>query len=216
MWYNENSSSVVRAPRAITVGGIQHPPAIFRKWSKEKLEEIGIYSVEVARVDSRYYKSGKEVYTKKDRRKPDGTYAGGADYYEVSYETTEKDPEGLKESIKESVRSQIGSLLSPSDWRVIRAQETGDTLRADWAQYRSDVRAFGNALEVEVDALVTLADVIAFQNSPVQEDRYVSTYDEEGVEVIGPDYETVDRVVNKAQYGWPTAPDAEVDPYAVV
>ena len=45
--------------------------------------------------------------------------------------------------------------------------------------------------------------------------RYTSTYDAEGVETIGPGTESVNRNVDKVTFGWPSAPDAEVDPYHV-
>ena len=79
MWYSETQSLVIKTPRAITVDGVEHPSAIFRKWSEEELEEIGIYSLEIVTPASRYYDTGAENFEKKSRRNPDGTYAGGAD-----------------------------------------------------------------------------------------------------------------------------------------
>ena len=49
----------------------------------------------------------------------------------------------------------------------------------------------------------------------MQEERYLSTYDDEGNETIGPETETVTRTVDKTYWGWPEAPDAEADPYHV-
>ena len=65
------------------------------------------------------------------------------------------------------------------------------------------------------EAFASVQAVKNFQNHEVQEERKVSTYDDDGNETIGPETETVTRTVDKTYWGWPTAPDAEVDPYHV-
>lgn len=44
------------------------------------------------------------------------------------------------EAAKASVRSQRDTLLSQSDWRVIKAQETGTAMSAEWVTYRQALR----------------------------------------------------------------------------
>jgi len=83
----------------------------------------------------------------------------------------------------------------------------------EWKTYRSEVRRHGNALEAGIEAFASLDAIKNFQNHAVQEERKVSTYDDEGVETIGPKTETHDRTVDKTYWGWPEAPDAKVDPY---
>jgi hypothetical protein len=98
---------------------------------------------------------------------------------------------------------------------VIREADGGAVLADDWKTYRNEVRAHGNALEAGVESFASVDAVRAFQNHPIQEERKVSTYDDEGVETIGPETETSDRTVDKTHWGWPEAPDAEADPYHV-
>jgi len=97
---------------------------------------------------------------------------------------------------------------------VIRAADGTDVPEA-WTTYRSEVRAHGNALESSIDSFASVQAVKNFQNTEVQEERYLSTYDDEGNETIGPDTHIVNRTVDKTYWNWPTAPDAEVDPYHV-
>jgi hypothetical protein len=85
----------------------------------------------------------------------------------------------------------------------------------EWRTYRNEVRAHGNSLESGVEAFASVDAVRNFQNHPIQEERKVSTYDDEGVETIGPETETYDRTVDKTIWGWPDAPDEKVDPYHV-
>ena len=207
MWYSETESLVIKTPRAITVNGIQHPANIFRAWSEEELEEIAIYSLEVITPDYRYYNTGAENLEKKSRRNPDGTFAGGADYYELTYDTTEKNVEDLKSNLIFKIKENTGILIAPSDWMVIRATEGGTAMPADWTTYRSEVRAHGNSLENGVEAFASVQAVKNFQNHEVQEDRKVSLDSDETV--------IVDRVVDKTYWNWPSAPDAVVDPYHV-
>ena len=214
MWYSE-TLGIIKTPRALTVDGVQHPSNIFRAWSAEELEAIGVYSLEMVTPDHRYYNTGAEIFEKKSRRNDDGTFAGGADYYELSYETTEKNVDNLKSDLISKIKAHTGVLIAPSDWMVIRAADGGTVMPANWTTYRSEVRAHGNSLENGVEAFASLQAVKNFQNHEVQEERYVSTYDDEGNETIGPDTYIVDRVVDKTYWNWPTAPDAVADPYHV-
>ena len=202
MWYSETLGTI-KTPRALTVNGIQHPSNIFRAWSPQELADIGIYPARVDAPDSRYWNTGAESYTLTDGE------------YVISYASTEKDVASLKTDVIGKINAHVGSLLSSSDWRVIREADGGTAVSDDWKTYRNEVRAHGNSLESGVEAFASVEAVRNFQNHAVQEERKVSTYDSEGVETIGPETETVNRTVDKTYWGWPEAPDAEVDPYHV-
>ena len=214
MWYSETIGTI-KTPRALTVDGIKHPSNIFRAWTAEELEAIGIYSLEIVTPDSRYYDTGAENFEKKSRRNSDGTFSGGPDYYELTYDTTEKNVDDLKADLISKIKANVGSLLAPSDWMVIRAADGGTAMVEAWTTYRNEVRAHGNSLENGVEAFASVQAVKNFQNHEVQEERFLSTYDDEGVETIGPDTHIVDRIVDKTYWNWPTAPDAVADPYHV-
>jgi len=202
MWYSETFGTI-KTPRALTVDGIQHPSNIFRAWSKAELLDIGIAPARVETPDSRYYNTGAESYTFTDGE------------WVISYATTEKDVESLKSQVIEKIKANVGSLLSSSDWMVIRAADGGTAMAEAWTTYRNEVRAHGNSLENGVEAFASVQAVKNFQNHEVQEERKVSTYDDAGVETIGPETQIVDRTVDKTYWGWPEAPDAKVDPYHV-
>tara|TARA_R100001163_G_scaffold33751_1_gene26114 strand:+ start:431 stop:1060 length:630 start_codon:yes stop_codon:yes gene_type:complete len=206
MWYSETIGTI-KTPRALTVDGVQHPANIFRVWTAEELEAIGLYSLEMVTPDMRYVDTGAETLTKKDRRKPDGTYAGGADYYELTYATTEKNVDDLKADLIQKIKANVGSLLAPSDWMVIRAADGGTAMPEAWTTYRNEVRAHGNSLENGVEAFASVQAVKNFQNHEVQEERKVDLDSDETV--------IVDRTVDKTYWNWPTAPDAVTDPYHV-
>ncbi len=202
MWYSEQFGTI-KTPRALTVNGIQHPSNIFRAWSKPELLAIGIAPARVEVPDSRYYNTGRESYTFTDGE------------WVISYETTEKNVDDLKADLIQKIKANVGSLLSSSDWRVIREADGGTAMSDEWKTWRNEIRAYGNSLESGIEAFASVDAVRNFQNHPIQEERYLSTYDDEGVEIIGPETETVDRTVDKTYWGWPEAPDAEADPYHV-
>jgi len=116
--------------------------------------------------------------------------------------------------MKEKVKSIASSTLTQSDWMRIREEDGGTTMPADWKTYRADVRAMSNTKEAEIDALVDLDAIKAYQAHPIVEVRYTSTYDAEGVETIGPGTESVNRNVDKVTFGWSNDPDYS-DPYHV-
>ena len=202
MWYSETIGTI-KTPRALTVDGVQHPANIFRAWSKAELLGIGIAPARVEGPDSRYYNTGAESYTFTDGE------------WVISYTTTEKNVDDLKADLIQKIKANVGTLLSSSDWMVIRAADGGTAMPEAWTTYRSEVRAHGNSLENGVEAFASVQAVKNFQNHEVQEERKVSTYDDAGVETIGPETETVTRTVDKTYWNWPTAPDAVADPYHV-
>ena len=202
MWYSETFGTI-KTPRALTIDSIQHPANIFRAWSKAELLAVGIAPARVEAPDSRYYNTGQESYT----------FTNGE--WVISYESTEKDVEVLKEDVISKISANVGSLLDSSDWRVIREADGGTAMSDEWRTYRNEIRAHGNSLESGVEAFASMRAVYNFQNHPIQEERKISPYDDEGVETIGPETEIIDRTVDKTYWGWPEAPDAEVDPYHV-
>ena len=202
MWYSETFGTI-KTPRALTVDGIQHPSNIFRAWTKPELLAIGIAPARVETPDSRYYNTGAESYTFTDGE------------WVISYATTEKDVADLKKDLIAKIKAHVGSLLSSSDWRVIREADGGTAMSDAWKTWRNEIRAHGNSLESGIEAFASVDAIRNFQNHAVQEERKVSTYDDAGVETIGPETETVNRTVDKTYWGWPEAPDAEADPYHV-
>jgi len=202
MWYSETFGTI-KTPRALTVDGIQHPSNIFRAWTKPELLAIGIAPARVETPDSRYYNTGAESYTFTDGE------------WVISYATTEKDVADLKKDLIAKIKAHVGSLLSSSDWRVIREADGGTAMSDAWKTWRNEIRAHGNSLESGIEAFASVDAIRNFQNHAVQEERKLSTYDDAGVETIGPETETVNRTVDKTYWGWPEAPDAEADPYHV-
>jgi len=197
MWYSE-TLGVIKTPKEFMHNGITYPRQVFRKWSKPELAELGIRPARVVTPDSRYFNTGSESYDLVDGE------------WVISYVETENKVEPIKKQLISKAKQHVASILSPSDWRIIREQEGYKVAGDEWKTWRGAVRDHGNELEETIQALTDMDSVRAFQNHPVTEVRYVSTYADDE-EVIGPETESHQREVDKSTWGWPVAPDAEVD-----
>ena len=203
MWYSP-SHGLIKSPRAIVKDGIQHPRQIFRLWSKAELANIGFHPARLSVADHRYYNTSVEQYNFDD----------ATSEWVISYGSSAKNVDDLKKSMKERVKSIASSTLAHSDWMTHRESDGGTAMPADWKTYRAAIRSESNTKEAEIDALADLDAVKAYQNHPIVEVRYTSTYDAEGNETIGPETESVNREVDKVTFGWSNDPDYS-DPHHV-
>ena len=77
-----------------------------------------------------------------------------------------KDLDQLKESWKQKQSDIAGSLLAPSDWRVIKARETGGQVNIDWFNYRKAVRTACNTRQAEIDKCADVAALKTLIDNP--------------------------------------------------
>ena len=110
---------------------------------------------------------------------------------------------GLKTLWKAKQNEIASSLLAPSDWRIIKAKETGTNIPTAWKAYRADVRTACNTRQAEIDAC---ADVPALKELlfGVATITQAQT-DDDGNEVVDDDGNTVmETVANPAiATAWP-------------
>ena len=150
--------------KGIQIGDVKYPAAIYTLWSESERNAIGIYTVEIDETN----KKDEEWYTNTDITyafsggKVKGTY--GSATAKAMDDKTEKGilVKGLKTIKKELVDKQCEAILAPSDWRVVKATETGGTMDSGWKTWRASVRTKCNSMQTQinnaanVDALATL------------------------------------------------------------
>ena len=120
--------------------GTQYPANWMRLTSLAEKQAVGLIEVAtpVAEIyDQRFYWSASNPKQLEDVTDDDGI-------------TTT----GLKTLWKEKQSEIAASLLAPSDWRVIKAQETSGTVATEWTTYRAAVRTACNTRQTEIDACV--------------------------------------------------------------
>ena len=175
----------------ITLNNIKYPAAIYTLWSEAERNAIGIYTVEIDETnkkDSEWYTNtnityafsgGKvtatygtatakaiadvsEVWTQADidaGRAPDGTSANDPMNDSDGNQIITR---GLKYYKNQMIDNQCAGQLAPSDWRVVREQETGSAMDSGWKTWRASVRTKCNSMQTQitnaanVDALAAL------------------------------------------------------------
>ena len=182
MWLQ--NGQIIKTPRSLTVGDITYPSAVFR--DKDLLATLGITPYSEVKVNQRYYWQGQL------------TIADGVG----TYAEIDRDVDQLKEGMVSTVKGQVGSKLKATDWQVIREMDGGSAMSQDLKDYRTAIRAEGNAKEAEILALTTLADVIAYENTPYTSVRKIKHTPEsmEGEVTYGPETEESDVELNMTMH----------------
>jgi hypothetical protein len=160
---NNSVSKVYKNPKAITIGDVNYPANIFTLWSASELEAIGIYEVVVDNSnlkDKEYYINTQQSFVYANSSV---TASYGTATPKNLDDTTNPDGTvtlGLKSVHKNTVDSQAYGLLQPNDWMVVREQEAGTAIPADWSTFRTDVRSTAADMKSKIDA-VTTVDALA-------------------------------------------------------
>lgn len=125
--------------RAFTHEGISYPANWLRLTTLEEKKAIGI--TEIADT-TQYY--DQRFYWGVDNPKQ-------LDDKTETIDGTEVTTTGLKTQWKQHQDTTAASLLAPSDWRIIKAKETGTNIPSAWKTYRASVRTACNTRQSEID-----------------------------------------------------------------
>ena len=158
-------------PRKLVINEIRYSTKIYSLWSEAEKKAIGLYEVEYDNTN----KKDEEWYINTNQTL---TYDASADKVTASYGTataraiedtlwtsqdktdglipSDKDVgdvkvEGLKTIKKRSIDNQCAGILQPSDWRVVRAKETGSTMNSGWKTWRASIRTKCNSMQTQID-----------------------------------------------------------------
>ena len=172
-----NITQMPKGNKGITLNNIQYPPTIYTLWSESERNAIGIYTVEISTTNLKnedYYINTNITYAF-GSGKVTGTYGTATARAIADSDATDKDGnkikdddgnqvinKGLKTIKKNLIDNQCAGLLASSDWRVVKATETGETMDSGWKTWRASVRTKCNSMQTQidnasnVDALATL------------------------------------------------------------
>ena len=164
MWYF--NGEIIKTPKAMVIGDVTHPAAIFR--DSATLTSLSIKPYREVTPDSRYYwngaftvdTSGSEVV---------GTYAG-----------TPRDVATLKASMLEKARSAVASKLADIDWYWSRAAKGGTAVPSNIATYATALYSEHETIKTAIAACNTLAKIKAYEAKPHTETRKKEVYAEDG------------------------------------
>ena len=196
-------TSFPKGNKGITIGDNQYPAAIYTLWTEAERNAIGIYTVEIDNTNKKdeawyintnqsyAFGSGKvtatygtataraiadvsEVWTQADidaGRAPDGTSANDPMNDSDGNQIITR---GLKYIKNQIIDNQCAGLLAPSDWRVVREQETGSAMDSDWKTWRAAVRTKCNSMQTQVTNAANVDALAALFTYTEQEDGSVT------------------------------------------
>ena len=168
------SGSITSMPngnKGIEIDGVKHPATIFTLWTEAERNAIGVYTIEIDETNFKnpeYYNNTNITYTyDSSANKVKGSYgtATAQSLTDILYTNTDKSngdipdgkdvgdvrQEGLKTKHKNHIDAQCSGILSHSDWRVIKEQETGNAMDSGWKTWRGNVRAKCNEMQTKID-----------------------------------------------------------------
>ena len=185
-------TSFPKGNKGITIGDNQYPAAIYTLWTEAERNAIGIYTVEIDNTN----KKDEEWYINTNQ-----SYAFGSGKVTATYGTataraianttwSQQDSddglmpsnksvgdvkvEGLKTIKNRMIDNQCAGLLAPSDWRVIREQETGSAMDSDWKTWRAAVRTKCNSMQTQITNAANVDALAALFTYTEQEDESIT------------------------------------------
>ena len=195
MWYY--NSQIIKTPKAMEIGDVLYPKAIFR--DSAQLTALGIKPYSEVTPDSRYYWNG--AYTvDTSGAEVVGTYAG-----------TARDVATLKTGMLEKTNSHVAGLHATIDWYWSRASKGGTAVPANIATYATALYSEHETIKTAIAALDTLAKIITYENKPHTETRKTSTYNADGSFKEYSGTHTLARTIDMCTH-FSANPTDEVDP----
>ena len=187
-----NITSFPKGNKGITIGDNQYPAAIYTLWTEAERNAIGVYTV----VQDNTNKKDEEWYINTNQ-----SYAFGSGKVTATYGTatakaianttwSQQDSddgnlpsdksvgdvkvEGLKTIKNRIIDNQCAGKLAPSDWRVIREQETGTDMDSDWKTWRAAVRTKCNSMQTQITNAANVDALAALFTYTEQEDKSIT------------------------------------------
>ena len=195
MWYY--NSQIIKTPKAMEIGDVLYPKAIFR--DSAQLTALGIKPYSEVTPDSRYYWNG--AYTvDTSGAEVVGTYAG-----------TARDVATLKAGMLAKANSVVASRLEAIDWYWSRAAKGGTAVPSNIATYATALYSEHETIKTAIAALDTIAKIKTYENKPHTETRKVKNTAEDGTVTYGPATTTATRHIDMCTH-FSANPTDEVDP----
>jgi hypothetical protein len=111
----------------------------------------------IGMVDVVYGAQPSDVYYWISQDAP--VYADGV--VTINYTATPKDLFMLQNNAVTAVQQQAYTILSPSDWRVVKGYETKSAIPTDWNTWRQEIRTQCDAQIIAITNCTTVAELAA-------------------------------------------------------
>ena len=181
-----NITSFQKGNKGIQIGNNKYSAQIYTLWTEAERNAIGVYTVEIDdtnKKDEEWYINTAISYAF-GSGKVTGTYGTATAKAIEDEDAVDKDGnkvkdgdgnqiiiEGLKTIKKKVINNQCAGILLPSDWRVVKATETGGTMDSGWKTWRASVRTKCNSMQTQIDNASDVDALAALFTYTEQEDK---------------------------------------------
>ena len=136
------------------LGDVFYPANWCNLSTPEEKAAIGMVDVVYGeRLDDRYYWVSEESTV----------YNAETNQVYIHFTNTPKDLQPLKDYLITQIKQTANALLSPTDWKVVRAHETSAVLDEPTLASRAAIRTASNTNEAAVNGCTTVAELAAVQ-----------------------------------------------------
>lgn len=169
-------TKTIQLDTPFTHNEIQYPANWIRLASEEDKSAIGMtWEADAVRYDDRYYWNGDINNPKALEDKEESDADGNPMYVKVLgtvdgkpamvYSTERLVTKGLKSNFIAQIKHTAGSILTQTDWMVIRKAERNVALPTAIANYRASIVSKADNLETAISAVTTVEQLIALDLS---------------------------------------------------
>ena len=158
--------------------GVQHP-ANWHIWPKEHKESLGLVEIiEDTPPDSRLYNWSMDhdgKITKTAKSLADVNLVDEKGDPVLDEDGNQAVSRGVKYNLKQEVKNQQGSLLSQTDWYIIRKADKGIVIPDNIQTWRDSIRTKATEMEAAIDNAADTAAVAAlFVKNTIEEDGTIT------------------------------------------
>lgn len=183
---NNKFVKTVSSSKGIELNGVQYPKTIFTLWTEAERNAIGLYEINVNsenKKDEAYYINTNITYSFNGGTVT-GSYGTSTAKPLTNILFTEEDEipsdkvvgdikqYGLKEQKISIIKKQAASLLTTTDWHVVKAAEVAEySVPTDISTYRAAVRTASNDMETKINAVADVDALKTLYEYTEQEDE---------------------------------------------
>ena len=163
-------TKMMRGNLGLKIGDNQYPADIFTKWTESERNAIGVYTIEIDNTNKKdeqwYINTGISYAYDSSANKVKGTYGTATARAHADTLWTEKDKtdgnipsdkdvgdvasEGLKTILIRQVKRDAQTILSETDWYVVRKADTDEAIPSAIATHRAALRTKQAEMETSI------------------------------------------------------------------
>ena len=163
-------TKMMRGNLGLKIGDNQYPADIFTKWTASERNAIGVYTIEIDNTNKKdeqwYINTGMSYAYDSSANKVKGTYGTATAKAHADTLWTEKDKtdgnipsdkdvgdvasEGLKTILIRQVKRDAQTILSETDWYVVRKADTDEAIPSAIATHRAALRTKQAEMETSI------------------------------------------------------------------